>query len=65
MSLSIEQHQMTTQSVDNTNEMKMDPLLKTFCNDLSEINSQNMVSIYTYIYSVVGLLYIEVSLQET
>ena len=65
MSLSIEQHQMTTQSIDNTTEMKMDPLLKTFCNDLSEINSQNMVSIYTYIYSVNGLLYIELSSQET
>jgi hypothetical protein len=50
MSLLIEQKQTTTQTMDNTSEMKMDPLLKTFCNNISEINSQNMVSIYTFIY---------------
>ena len=53
MSLIVEQPQTTMQLIDNnTNEMKMDPLLKTFCNDINEINSQNMVSIYTYIYIV-------------
>ena len=53
MSLIVEQHQTTMQPIDNnTTEMKMDPLLKTFCNNINEINSQNMVSIYTYIYIV-------------
>ena len=63
MSLIVEQHQTNAQTIDSTTEPNMDPLLKTFCSNIDEINAQNMVStysnIYICVYSVDGLLCIE------
>ena len=54
----------TQKELQNSQKTKNEQIMKMFCNDIKEINSQNEVNYY-YNHSVDGLLYTVQLLQET
>ena len=52
------------EKIKNSEKTKNEQIMKMFCNDIKEINSQNEVNYY-YNHSVDGLLYTVQLLQET